>query len=231
MTTRRTADQPAPPLPPVTVYKLEHASRLLERMAREKTAVFADAANAYANEHRARSSRPLTPVEAAQVAAGLAGVFEGRDGLDLAETVQTSKLRAVDEPNRIEVLLAAGVATAPEFLDIVLRLVALVEMSDHDVEEAAESGTLDDELNQRSKPLRHLELAAARARAAAALGHVAEAAGEPSGEAWGLIVRTISAALRDAIRPLSISSSLTGSLEPTDGLDERSSTGPGGVTP
>lgn len=219
-----------PALPPVTVYKLEHAAKLLERMAREKTAIFADAAQSYAQEHRGRSSRGLTPTEAAQVAAALL-VETDDDRVAAAERVQQSGLRAVDEPSRAEVLLAAGVATAPAFLDVVLQLVALIEMSDHDLEDAAESGTLDESLLALVKPLKKLPLVDARARAGAALAHVSEAAGQSSGEAWGLIVRTIGSALTDAIRPLSTLSSLTGSLAPTGGDDETSSTGSPGGTP
>ncbi len=227
--TRTQARRPA--LPPVTVYKLQQAAEMLERMAREKTAVFAQSAADYASEHRVRSERPLSAVEVAQVAAGLSDVFQGHDPIDVAERVRASSLRATDEPPRAEVLLAAGVSTAPAFLDIVLRLVALVEMSDDALEAAVETGGFEAAIDESCRDLKRLELGVARKRSAAALQHVAVAAGESAGEMWGLVVRTISAALKDAVRPHSTLSSLTGSLEPTGGDAATSSIAPNGGTP
>lgn len=218
-------------LPPVTVFKLWLAGTLLDRVAREHVDSFADAAQAYAAAHRERSRRPLSAVEAGQVAAGLASLYAGDDPVGVAERLQASSLRADDPPPRRELLIAAGIATAPAFIDSVLSLVALLEMPNDVVESLDEVGGLDDQLAARVRILRRLELADARTRAAAAMDHFAQAAGASSGEALGLIVQTIWKLVHQAVSPISTSSSLTGSPEPTDGADDASSTTPAGATP
>lgn len=217
-------------LPPITVAKLQECSALLERLVREKTSIFADNANDYRTQWRATSERVLSAQEAASIAGVLAADLEAGERVKLAELVQGSGLRAQDEPTRAEVLLAAGVATAPAFLDATLRVVALVEMPNADLEQHAEDGTLHDEIKTRAADLQRLELRAARSRADAALQHFAASAGYSAGEVVGVIAQMVQRAMSDAITPLA-SSSLTGSPEPTDGTEDASSTTPPGGTP
>lgn len=225
------AAESRPALPPVTVAKMRAATELIERLATEKTSVFIDHQQAYRERHRSASSRPLSADEAAAVAAGLAGQMQG-DPVTLAERVQRSELRAYDEPEPQEVLLAAGLATAPAFLDVALELVALVEMPAGDFEEACEAGLLDDRLRLLAEELAVLELSEARGRAQACLEHVGRASGQAPGEALGLIGRVVGQAWLEAqktilkINETRRGSSLTGSLEPTDGDAGTSSTAP-----
>lgn len=218
-------------LPPITVAKLEQCSLLVERLVAEKTSVFAAKANAYRVEWRDASTRPLSAEEAASIASGIADDLAADDRVRVAEQLQQSDLRAQDEPTRAEVLLAAGVATAPAFLDAVLRLVALVEMPLDAFEDACEAGTLDDAIHDACSDLRRLAVRDARERAVAALAHYASEAGVSAGETWGVIVELVRRALANAITPLSASSSLTGSPPPTDGSGDASSTTPPGETP
>lgn len=221
-------------LPPVTVARLEQASLLLERLVQEKQTLFVEAGQRFRETHRENTSRPLTPAEAAQIAAGLAAELGGQLGENpgaVVQKIQESGLRAYDDPEPAEVLLAAGIGTAPAFMDIALRLTALVELAPDVFEDACENGTLDEALRVGADDIRACELSEARGRAEAAAEHVSEAAGVSSGEARGLLTRSIGQALKKVLE-LSPSlngsglSSLIGSLEPTDGDDETSSTGP-----
>ena len=115
-------------LPVVTVARFEAASRLIEQLVDENTDMFVGRMHAYRERSRAGSSRALSAIEAAQVAAGLASDLEAAERVPLAESVQSGGLRSVDEPAAMEVLLAAGVSTAPAFLDAAKRVVALLEL-------------------------------------------------------------------------------------------------------
>lgn len=214
-------------LPPITVRKMYEAGLLVERIVEEKTSVFIDKGHKYREQHRQGTSRPLSAQEAAQVAAGLAGELSG----DLAENpgeavarIQASGLRAYDEPDPKEVLLVAGLGTAPALMEVVCELLALVEMNADDFEKACENGQLDEELERRGKALMHGELAETRQRASAALEHVARASGREPGEAVGLLSKMVGQALGQAMSMLpSTSSSLIDSAAPTDGAGEKSS--------
>jgi hypothetical protein len=222
-----------PALPKVTVGKFEHASRLLERMARENTSVFVAAQAQYLATHREATQRPLKADEAAQVASAMAEAI----GTDLAEDpgatvakIQASGLRAYDEPQPQEVLLAAGVATAPAFLKLVQRFVALIEMPCEDFEQGDVDDRLDEVLDQRVAELRRAELDDARARASRALAHFGAKAGVDGPKAWGILGQTILGSLIEATRMSGLTgsglSSLTGSAPPTaDGRVQTSSTG------
>lgn len=215
-------------LPVVTVARFEAASKLIEQLVDENTDLFVGRMHAYRERSRAGTSRALSATEAAQVAAGLATDLEAAERVSVAESVQASGLRAVDEPGAMEVLLAAGVATAPAFLDAAKRVVALLELPEDAFREAYDAGTLDAATADAIADLAHLPLPDARERARAAFAHLAEQAGDASGEGVRLLIRTVWQALQqaaDQMAPtLSGLSSLTDSPEPTDGVSETSST-------
>lgn len=222
-------------LPPLTVARFEQATLLMERLVDENTDVFVGRMQAYRERQRAATSRKLTPDEAASVAAGLAAsLSDDADLVSVAEDVQAGGLRAVDEPSSHEVLLAAGVATAPAFLNAALRLVALIELPADIFEAAYEDETLDVAIELHVKDLRALDLDEARARAVCALDYLSLKAGAGSGEGLRLLARVVWQALNQAAEQMTpmISSglsSLTDSPPPTDGTTERSSTEPAGA--
>lgn len=226
-------------LPPITVGKFGEAMRLLERVVAEKRDVFLDAAAAYRDSHMDRMQRPLTAGEAAQIAAALAIDDDDPDRVRLAEQLQASgQLKAWDAPDAREVLLAAGASTAPEFLDAAKLFVALVEMAPDVFEDAREHDMLPDALEQAAKEMDGLPLAEARERATAAFGHFAAATGggDDPGEAIRLVARSVMQAFTAALSAYGetitqSSSSLTGSLEPTDGTGGPSSTERAGARP
>ena len=86
-------------LPVVTVARFEAASRLIEQLVEENTDMFVGKMHAYRERSRAGSSRALSAAEAAQVATGLATDLAAADRVAVAESVQASSLRAVDEPS------------------------------------------------------------------------------------------------------------------------------------
>lgn len=225
-------------LPPVTVARFEEAGRLLERLVDEQADVFLAAGQRYRDRHAAASRRELTAEEAAQVAAALAATLDpgAADPVQLAVQVQASELRAIDQPAPQELLLAAGVATAPALVEVTRRFVALIELDAAAFEEACEADNLDEALAGPAAALRNLTLPDARARAGAALEHFAKATGHTPGEAVALLTRTVGSAFQEAMRQLaprleSASASLTGSPPPTAGPDGPSSTTPATPTP
>ena len=224
-----------PALPPLTVARFEQATLLMERLVDENTDVFVGRMQAYRERQRAATSRRLTADEAAGVAAGLAAsMSDDADLVSVAEDVQAGELRAVDEPSAHEVLLAAGVATAPAFLNAALRLVALIELPSDIFEAAYEDDTLDAAIEAHVKTLRALDLDEARARAVSALDYLSEKAGAGSGEGLRLLTRVVWQALNQAAEQMTpvISSglaSLTGSPPPTDGPTDTSSTASSGA--
>lgn len=214
-------------LPPVTVARFEEAGRLLERLVEEKADVFLAAGQRYRDRHAAAARRELTAEEAAQLAAGLAATLDTppADLVDLAAQVQASELRATPQPAAQELLLAAGLATAPALVELTRRFVALIELDPDTFEEACESDALDEALEQPARALRNLPLDQARARTTAALEHFAAATGHTPGEAWALLARTVGSAFQEAMRQLaprleSASDSLTGSPPSTAGPGE-----------
>lgn len=222
----------APALPPITVARFKEASRLIERLADEKRDVFLDRMQDLRDAHMERSRRELTAEEAATIAAAM---LSEDDPVELAARVQSSGLRAVDPPGSTEILLAAGAATAPEFIDAATRFVALMELAPDVFEQARETDTLDDELDEAVRELDSLPMVEARDRARAAFAAFSREAGmgDDPGEAMRLLGRTIRQALNEAATMMrnGSSSSLTGSPPRTDGADETSSTAPDGERP
>ena len=223
-------------LPVVTVARFEAASKLIEQLVEENTDLFVGKMHAYRERSRAGTSRALTAAEAAQVAAGLATDLAAEERVQIAADVQASTLRAVDEPSVQEVLLAAGLSTAPAFLAAALRFVALIELDADAFEQAYDDGTLDEVLAPQIRALRELPLEDARERATAALDHLGSKAGVASGEGVRLLITAMWQALQQAANQMAPSlssglSSLTDSHEPTDGPSETSSTASPSVEP
>lgn len=237
MSAQTAGERDARRLPPLTVARFEQATLLMERLVDENTDVFVGRMQAYRERQRAASSRKLTPEEAAKVAAGLAAsLAPDADLVAVAEDIQQGELRAVDEPSSHEVLLAAGVATAPAFLNAALRLVALIELPAEAFEDAYENDTLDDAVEAHVKTLRALDLDEARARAVCALDYLSEKAGAGSGEGLRLLTRAVWQALNQAAEQMTPTiasglSSLIDSAERTDGPISTSSTDSSGDAP
>ena len=214
-------------LPVVTVARFKAAMQLMERIVDSNTDLFIAKKQAYREKSREGTSRRLTPTEAASVAAGLADALD-EDPVTVAGRVQASELRAVDEPEPLEVLLAAGLSTAPALLDATQRLVALLELPAVDFVVAYDLDNIDAALDEPARELERLPLPEGRERAAAAFRHLAKEADAPSGEALRLLAQAVWQAFNQAAAQMAPSvssglSSLTGSLEPTDGVSERSS--------
>jgi len=221
-----------PPLPPITLAKLMEITQLVERLVSEKTSVFVEAAAEYRARHRKATRRELKPEEAAQVAVGMADAL-GQEIHDdpgaAAARVQASSLRAYDEPEGREVLLAAGLATAPAFLDVASQIVAMVEMPTDLFETAREGNTLPAAIARMAQDLESLDVAAVRERASRALEHFSQAAGVDTGKAWGLIAQTVWQAMSQMLAmQISSSPSPTSSLVDSAGPDGTSSTEPPG---
>lgn len=223
-----------PHLPPISVAKFKRGMLLLEELVAENRQAFIEHGQAYKEVHREKTSRKLTAEEGASIAAGFPD--DPRSPEDLAAAfVKHRTLRAYDEPPPIEVLVAAGSGVVTALLRSGQLMTVLIEMDDDTFERTVEDGTLDQRLDEGASVLDREPMIRARERAAAALEHLAEAAGADSGKGLSLIVRSVWQALSQAMTTLipapSISSSLIDSQRPTDGTGEPSSTGPPTETP
>lgn len=221
-------------LPPVTVAKFEQAGVLIERMVAENTELFIANGRRYKDAHRAEfPPRSLSAEEAVQLAAA---ALDDRPMEQRTAAFQASDLRVYDEPQPIEVLAAAGVATAPAFVRAARRVVALIEMDNARFEQALEDDALDDEIDADAAALGSLDMLEARPRAAAVMAHFAVAAGADPGKGLGLLAGTVWQALQNASRQLvpdtpSAWSWSTDSPQSTDGTGEPSSMDSGGSRP
>lgn len=218
-----------PKLPPITVARFEETLALIEALFDENVDVLVAKGQEYREMHREGTERRLTAMEAAQVAAGMASGV-GLPPVTLAVAVQESDLRAYDEPEPMEILLRAGVATAPAAMTTVKRFVALIEMAPDAFQAAREADDLDAALTTAVDAMAYDDLdgpTGARQRAQAALEHFARAAGSGPGKAGGLLLRALIQAIEQAVSSLGLQrapSSLTGSPPNTDGAAETSST-------
>jgi hypothetical protein len=217
----------------VTVARFEQAMLLLEQLVDENTDLFIGKMQSFRDKHRDGTDRPLTAEEAAQVAAALSAAIEeeDRDSVALAESVQKSELRAYDQPSSREVLLAAGVSTAPAFVNAALRMVALLELPETEFEAAYDAGTVEEAVDAKCVELRKLDLEEARTRASDALDLLAQKSGAGSGEGVRSLIAAVWRALNMAAEATTPSegsglSSLMGSLEPMGGADATSFTEP-----
>lgn len=215
-------------LPVVTVARFKAAMQLMERIVDQNTDLFIGKQRAYRERAREGTTRKLSAADAASVAAGLAAATD-EDPVDLAVRVQESDLRASDDPQPMEVLLAAGLSTAPALLEATQRLVALLELPQDVFEEAYDTNTVDEAIEKPARELERLDLTEGRERANAAFHHLAREANAPSGEVLRLLAQAVWQAFNQAAEKMALDmssglSSLTGSLEPTDGASETSST-------
>jgi hypothetical protein len=222
-----------PKLPPVTVNRVEQAATLLERLFDENVSLFIRKGQEFRDKHRESTSRPLFAEEAAQLAAALADTDEER--VAVAEQLQAGSLRAYDEPQRTDILLAAGLATSPALMAAVRKVVALVEMPADTFKTACVDDALDQKINEAAVELGELELDEARARAGAAMEHYAKAAGFSSGEAWRLPVQSVWQALVQAVNQTATGSPLSQLIDSApstaDSTATTSSTSSPGPTP
>jgi hypothetical protein len=232
-TTKPAARKPAAgrKLPPLSVAHFEKALELVEALVNEETDVFVAAGQRYRERHRDGTERRLTAQEAAQIATAMADAA-GLPPIAVAVAVQESDLRGYDEPDPKEMLMAAGAATAPAFMRAVKRFVALIEMPVDVLEQACESNTLDDAIDEAVQKMTYLPLAGpdgARERAQRAFDHFAVEAASSTGKALALLTRGWWQATQQAMTSMgyqSAPSSLTGSPPDTTGLAETSSTAP-----
>jgi hypothetical protein len=219
---RRAGAAAEPQLPKLTLGKFDEAAQLLERMARENVTTFVEAQSEFLEAHRESSKRPLSHDEAVQLAAAAADAMDA-DPTQLATAaaqLQASDLRAYDQPQVKDVLLAAGAATAPAFLQLAKRFLALIELPTEAFEQAREDDTLEQLLDTVCDELDREGLAEVRARAGRAFGYFAQEAGIAGPKVWATLVETIMGALAQAARmsglEASASSSLTSSAERTE---------------
>lgn len=218
-------------LPPLSVAHFEHALTLVEALVDQETDVFVAAGQKYRDRHRDGTERRLTAQEAAQIAGAMADAA-GLPPITVAVAVQESDLKGYDEPDPREVLMAAGVATAPAFFRAAQRFVALVEMPTADLQAACESRRLDEELDERVAAMTYEDLSGptgARARTQRAFDHFAVEAASSTGKALALLARGWLKAAQMGMESMgykSAPSSLTGSPPDITGLAETSSTAP-----
>ncbi len=222
---RKAPARPTPKLPPVTPARFTAVMGIVEALAEENTDVFIGIAQGYRERHREGTSRKLTAQEAAQIASAMAD-NAGLPPVTLAVAVQESDLRGYDEPEPLEILMRAGVATAPAAMTSVMRFVALMEMPADVFEAEYDQDTLDEALGAIVKTMNHQDIAGVRERAQRAAEHLSqEVAGVP-GKAMALLIRAQWQAVKmgmDALGYQKPSSSLTGSPPSTDGLSDTSS--------
>lgn len=223
-------------LPPVTGARFVEAARLLERLADQQSDRFLDRMQDYRDKHVEATRRPLNADEAAQIAAAMAAVDDKRKPEAIAAGLQKSSLYAYDRPSSSELLMAAGLSTLPAFFETAVRFAALIEMDPGVFEDARETSTLDDALDDAVIELQRLDLLVLRQRGTDALAHLADQAGTTPGEAWALLTRNVWGALKEAVGQMnqqsdSTWSSLMGSPAPTAGPDGTSSTASGSRMP
>lgn len=210
-------------LPPITLARFTHVAELLEQLLAEKTSVFAGHANRYRREYRARSERPLTAAETGQIASAMSASLEDSDPAAALKAVNQEGLTVSDDPSPTEVLIAAGIATAPAFIDSVKRLAALVEMPADKFEAAREAGSLDVAIVEGVKAWDQLDIQEARERAKAVLEHVSVGIGGDPKALTGQIGRMLLQAVTQAAGNMSFTSLINSAFD-TDGPDETSST-------
>lgn len=218
-----------PSLPPVVVAKFELALELVEDLVDTNTDLFVEKGQEYRSRHRMATERKLTAEEAAFIAAGMPDA-EGLPPVVLAAAVQESDLKAYDEPAPMEILLAAGIATAPAFMRHVRRFVALIEMPTATFEAAHKEGQIEEALDEAVIAMDYVELAGengARVRAQRAFEHFSAASGAEPGKATALLIKSAWRAIERGVVAMNLTSqpaSLIGSPPSTDGLADPSST-------
>lgn len=223
-------------LPPVSPARFEETLGLVEQMVSDNYDEFVSKGQDSRRQHRQGSERPLTAFEAAQVAAAWASA-DGLPPITVAAAIQQSDLRATDEPEPNEILLRAGVATAPAVVGLVQRFVALIEMPSEDFQQARENGQLERTIDEAVATMAYENLTGpdgVRQRAQDAFEHFSMEVSSTPGKVVGLLARKIWESMQQAITDLGLQrapSSLTGSPPSTDGLAATSSTTSATTTP
>lgn len=208
----------AKPLPSVKFAKAKFITATLEQLLRSNTDLFIAAGQDFREQHRAGTTRPLSAYEVAQLAAGLGVTLS-----DAKTQIEDADLVSYDEPDPLHLLLAAGVATSSAWINGLSQLVALVEMDDETFRAAAQhgEGMLEVRVNEAVAALDDLDLSEVRARARAAVEHLAEQMDVEPGKAWAVLARSVWDALQQAaahLRTIPTSSELTSSPASTAGV-------------
>jgi hypothetical protein len=189
-----------PQLPVIDVARFEEIGHLIEQLVAENTDVFVRKGQEYRDAHREGTRRALTVEEATQLA--IAAVDDRPVEQRAAAFQNEEGLYAYDQPDRREILVAAGVATAPAFVRACRKAVALIEMPTEEFWSAFDEQRLDDAIDDAANRLRRTPLPEARERTVVALEHLAAAAGDAGGKGLTVLARTIWAALLQAMDQL-----------------------------
>jgi hypothetical protein len=225
-------------LPTITVQRFEESLKLVERIAEEEQSGFLKRMQDFRAEYRQSSDRPLTAEEATRFAASMADAYSDEAPEDVAARLQRSELYAYEDPEPREVLVSAGLSTAPAFVRAVRQFVALIEMPAATFTEAFEHDTLEGAIEEGRRALGNIAMSEARTRTRAAFEHWGTEVGVASGEAIRRLVQTVMGALEQAasrVTAANLSPGLshlsTNSPEPTAGPAETSSTTSATATP
>lgn len=236
--TKKAAGAKPVALPPMTVQRFEESLQLVEAIAKAERSGFLAEMQAFRDEHRAATRRPLTAEEATRFAAAMVDAYAGEAPEQVAGRLQGSELYGYEDPSPREVLTAAGLATAPALLRAVRSFVALIEMDPERFETACESDALPAVIEGDADILSRATMTEGRARALAAFEHWGKEVGVDSGEAMRRLIETVTGALEQAamrVTAANLSPGLshlsTSSPAPTDGDGATSSTTPATATP
>lgn len=196
-------------LPPIKVAKFKEVGVLLEALFHENADLFVKVGQDFREQHYAGTERPLNPLEVAQIAACM-----GESLKDATDHIDEAGLRAQDEPDPTQVLLAMGIHTASVWIDGLLAIVALVEMDDARFKAARESQTLRHAIDLDVEAMEDGDVIEVRERAQAAMDHLAAQSGVDAGKAWGALGRSVWQAVEQAaehLRTIPSTSSLSSS--------------------
>jgi len=214
-------------LPAFGWLRAEAALALLARVVDEHAEGLAIDALKHQHALHEASGRQLEASEAMHIAAAIGDAAGEADVVGLAERVQQSTLRAHDAVGLEQTLGRALAGRLIPLSQHVLQLISLVEMPKALFDSAYDEDTLDAEIEKAVHAIKHADepLSMVRERAVKVVEHVSAELGQSAGEAVSLfatILQQFAARTADRLGAAD-SSSLTGSLEPTDGLGETSS--------
>lgn len=185
---KRGAGAKAPALPVIANAKFRVLMRMLDAIVDRNTDIYVEHGRKFSDKKRAGTSRDWTAADLGPLARGL-----DTNLADARQQLVDAGLRAHDDAADTEILIAAGIGTAPELYDELVRLTLLVEMSIDDFNVARRDGdeALNATLEDLLQTLDDVPLAEVRERVGRAWAHIAEALGYQPGKAWGLIAKTI----------------------------------------
>lgn len=189
-------------IPVIGVARFNECLLLIERLLEQSTDTFLSAQARYADKHALATTRGLDAGEAVQLVTVLGDAMSNpQQFADASLKMQQDGPRVTQRPAQMEMLLAAGLATAPQFFTACLRLVALIEMPKDVFRQAREDGELAAALETAHAKLLDDDesMDVTRARVIVALGAFAEAGGRPPGEGVRLLGQTIWQAIQQAM--------------------------------